>query len=87
MLILQPKLNTLNYHTQCNNILGCNDSFAFVRWMFLISNATTFMIEVAWSQVRPLLVCILWQSPMLCDVNELVLPQKEHLNFLVHQKP
>ncbi len=36
--------------TQCNNIPKCNDSFTFVRWMFQISNATTFMIEVAWSQ-------------------------------------
>jgi hypothetical protein len=36
--------------TRCNNIPKCNDSFIFVRRMFQIFNATTLMIEVAWSQ-------------------------------------
>ncbi len=33
----------------------CNDSFAFVRRIFWMSNATTLMCEVAWSQSVTLL--------------------------------
>ncbi len=36
--------------TWCNDIRGYNYSLTFVRWMFGIYDATTFMIKVAWSQ-------------------------------------
>ncbi len=36
--------------TRCNDIPRCNYSFAFVRCMFWIYDATTLMINVAWSQ-------------------------------------